>query len=112
MDDVLKRALAAIEAQQPKERTTVWVCGEQLKDILRDEPRLAEIVLTDLGKKGMGLADCEKKIKERARAFGGGLAGPEAESIIRKFYGLPERSPESRVQRSEKAEVIELADFF
>ena len=119
MDDVLKEALAAIERQQPKEHTTVWGVGEQLKEILYYEPQLAGLVLADIGKKGMGLADCEKQIKARAdeihkTAKGSGVCVTpmEAEGIIRKFYGLPEKSSEIRVQRSERAEVIELADFF
>ena len=115
----LEEAIGKIEAQQPKERTTVWVCGEQLKDILRAEPELAEIVLKDLENKAMSLTECEKKFKARAdekhRSDRGNrvcVLPMEAEEIIRKFYGLPEKSSEISVQRSEKAEVIELADFF
>ena len=42
--------------------------GEQLKDMLRAEPELAAIVEKDLDSKGMGIADCEKKIKAWADA--------------------------------------------
>lgn len=116
MDDTLKEALAAIEAQQPKEHTAVWCVGEQLKEILCCEPHLAELVLKDLGTKGMGLADCEKQIKARAdeihkssRSSGVCVTPTEAEGIIRKFYGLPE--PGEPVKPS-REKVIDLADFF
>ncbi len=111
----LEDAIRKIEAQQPKEHTTVWCCGEQLKDMLRAEPALAELVSQDLDNKSMSIAECEKKIKARAdeihkTAKGGGAAvSPmEAEGIIRKFYGLPERGAAPQ----KKAEVIDLASFF
>ena len=124
----LDEALRKIEKQQPKEHTTVWGVGEQLKDILRAEPELAELVNRDLDVKGMGLADCERKIKARAdeihKAAGrsGVCVTPmEAEGIIRKFYGLPERGTEPNSQSSadsspervaKSGAVIDLADFF
>lgn len=58
----LEFALEKIAAQQPNERTPVWMVGEQLKDILRREPHLAELVAQDLDVKEMSLAECEKKI--------------------------------------------------
>lgn len=117
---ILEDAIRKIEAQQPKEHTTVWCCGEQLKDILRDEPHLAELVAQDLENKSMSIAECEKKIKARAdeihkSAKGGGaaVAPMEAEGIIRKFYGLPERGAADRIDSpNEGGEVIDLADFF
>ena len=126
----MEETIAKIEAQQKtaKEYSPVWLVGEQLKDILRDTPELAELVSRDLDVKGMGLADCERKIKARCdelhRKLGGGgvgIPGAEADGIIRRFYGLPERPPQSPPQgggdRSPKGgaksgEVIDLADFF
>lgn len=83
-----------IEAlQKGIENTAPWMVGEQLKDICRREPMCAELVDKDLDVKGMGLADCEKKIKEYAdkhRKGGSSCVPPNvAEDIIRKFYGLP-----------------------
>ena len=49
-----------IRAQQGKERTAVWMVGEQLMDILRREPELREIAEQDLQREGMTLTDCEK----------------------------------------------------
>lgn len=92
---ILEKALSAIEAQQPKERTAVWMVGEQLKDVLRAEPHLAEIVEQDLSKKAMSLTECEKKIKAYADQHKTGnfacVIPSEAERIIREFYGLPAR---------------------
>ena len=89
----LELALQKISAQQPKERIPVWMVGEQLKDILRAEPSLAELVAQDLDVKEMSLAACEKKIKAFADAHKTGnfacVIPSEAERIIRKFYGLP-----------------------
>lgn len=50
-----------IRAQQPKERTPVWMVGEQLADIIRHNLSAQEIVSRDLDTAGMSLADCEKK---------------------------------------------------
>ena len=56
VSEILKRAMAKIEKQQPKERTAVWMVGEQLKDILRREPHLAELVEQDLEQEALSLA--------------------------------------------------------
>jgi len=116
---ILEEAMLTITAQQPKERTAVWMVGEQLKDILRAEPHLAEIVVQDLEVEAMSLAGCEKKIKEFAdkhKKNGFACVIPsEAERIIREFYGLPARGK----QPTPKAEpetvgggIIDLSAFF
>lgn len=80
--------------QKGIENTTLYFVGEQLKDICRREPGCAELVEKDLEMKGMGLADCEKQIKDWAdkNKKGSCCCVPPnvAEGIIRKFYGLPE----------------------
>jgi len=105
-----------INAQQGKARTPVWMVGEQLKDIIREDKRLQEIVAQDLDVKEMSLAACEKKIKAFADANKTGsfacVIPSEAERIIREFYGLGEgRTPEERVQKP-SGKVVSLADFF
>jgi len=117
---ILEDTIRKIEAQQPKEHSTVWCCGEQLKDILRDNPSLAELVSRDLENKSMSIVECEKKIKARSdeihKKAGGmscGVSPLEAEDIIRKFYGLPERGEKRKNYHSnESGEVVNLADFF
>lgn len=109
----LQTALDKITAQQPKERTPVWIVGEQLKDMLRAEPHLADIVAQDLDVKEMALAECEKKIKafaDKHKTGGFSCVIPsEAERIIREFYGLPARGePEEPAGDN----LIRLEDFF
>lgn len=110
----LNEAIVAIEKQQPKERTPVWMVGEQLKDMLRNEPELAELVREDLENKGMALAECEKKIKAFADKHKSGdfscVIPSEAERIIREFYGLPERGTKPG-QKAPSGKVLDLADF-
>lgn len=109
----LSAVLDKITAQQPKERTPVWMVGEQLKNMLRAEPHLAELVGQDLDVKEMSVAECEKKIKAYADAHKTGnfacVIPSEAERIIREFYGLPARgaAPEPAGDN-----LIRLEDFF
>ena len=111
---MLNRAIEMIEAQQPKERTAVWMVGEQLKDMLRDEPHLAEIVVQDLEQKTMSLTECEKKIKAFADKHKTGsfacVVPSEAERIIREFYGLPERGKRPEPEKAPGG-IIDLTDF-
>ena len=103
--------------QMGKEGTAPWMVGEQLKDICRREPECAELVEKDLDVKGMGLADCEKKIKAYADSHkkGNCAAVPPnvAEDIIRKFYGLPDRREEKPVApvQAQPSGFIDLTDF-
>ena len=86
-----------IEAQQKgKEDTTVFMVGEQLKDICRADPACAAIMAEDLQQKEMRIDACEKKIKEYAdkvkkekKLQAVGISHKKAEEIIRQFYGLP-----------------------
>lgn len=59
-------AIAAIEKQQPKTKSAVWMVGEQLKDMVQAEPGIAALLTADLAGEGMGLADAEKKIAAAA----------------------------------------------
>ena len=94
----LNTALDKIIAQQAKHRqgSAPWCVGEQLKDILRAKPEAADLVARDLDQTGMGLAECELKIRDFAgkhKDGNVGFCGPaDADRIIREFYGLPDRS--------------------
>ena len=118
----LQNALDKITAQQAKHKqgSAPWCVGEQLKDILRAQPEIAELVVHDLDQIGMSLADCEKKIAAFAqdhRQGSVGFCGPaDADRIIRAFYGLPEApavsSPTSPAPpAAPKRKTIRLADF-
>lgn len=114
-------ALAAIAAQQPKERSAIWMVGEQLKDMVRAEPGLAPLLLADLAGKGMGLADAEQQIAAAAKKNKVGNCGvvtpAEAEDILRSFYGLPPRGaaqepePERDEAKFAPPETLDLSDF-
>lgn len=109
----LVNAIAAIAKQQPKQRNDVWMIAEQLKDLLKAEPQWAEMVKRDLENKGQTLEDVAKLIRERAQKNKVGNCGivtpMEADEIIRKVYGIPERgaAPEPPAEN-----VIDLEDFF
>ena len=94
--------------------------GEQLKDILRAQPEAADLVARDLDQKGMGIADCEKKIAAFAKTNSQGnmgFCGPaDADRIIREFYGLPAHradtvTPAAAVPAPARRRTIRLADF-
>lgn len=114
----LSAAIEAITAQQPKEENAVWMVGEQMKDMLRKEPYLAEIVLRDLEVPEMSLEHCEKKIKAWADQHKVGnfacVTPIRAEKIIREFYGLPEQGASDAVTKPEmqSTKFIDLTDFF
>ena len=69
MSELLQKALAAVTAAQPKDESTIWMVGEQLKDILRAAPELAQIVLDDFSAQKTPLIDCEKKIEVLTPTF-------------------------------------------
>lgn len=110
----LNLAIEKITSQQPKERTAVWTVGEQLKDILRHEPHLAEIVVQDLEREAMSIANCEKEIKkfvDKHKSGGFSCVIPaEADRIIREFYGLANAESIESAQ-SGKSVDLDLADF-
>lgn len=119
--DYLSEAIAKIEAQQPKEQNAVWMVGEQLKDMLRREPHLAELVSQDLNCEQMTLANCEKQIKafsdknkpKSATCFC--VAPVHAERIIREFYGLTEVAapvPDAATAPATGGNLVDLTKFF
>ena len=117
MSEILSAAIEKITAQQPKERTAVWMVGEQLKDMLRAEPQFAEIVLQDLENESMSITHCEKQIKayaDKHRKGNSSCTPPvEAERIIREFYGLSDApAAVAAPVGSGSAKIVNLADFW
>ena len=108
----LQSAIKAIEAQQPKLRNDIWMVGEQLKDMIRSEPKWADMIEMDIKNKDQNLEAIAKKIRERASKNKTGSFGcvtpMEAEEIIRATFCIPKR--EEREAPSGK--VISLEDFF
>lgn len=109
----LQSAIDAIRAQQPKLRNDIWMVGEQLIDMLTDEPQWADMVEHDLKNKGQRLEDLAAQIRERAKKNKIGsfscVTPKEAEEIIRKTYGIPARGEQPKPKM---APVINLEDFF
>ena len=117
-------AIQAITGQQAtlKARSAPWMVGEQLKDMVRREPGIAQMIAQDLTVGGMSLTAAEAKIKAFADKHRTGnfacVTPQEAETIIREYFGLTEAGPASvgsahtfRQGKAEKGE-IDLADFF
>ena len=101
------------------EGTPEWMVGEQLKEICAD-PDCAGLVEQDLAGDGMGLKECAAKIKayadeQRKTTKASCVCVPPnvAEGIIRKFYGLPERSAAAKQAEPAKQEdsFLNLEDF-
>lgn len=117
----LDEALRAIEAQQKevKEHGPQWMVGEQLKDICRDDPACAELIVQDLAVKEMSITEAEKKLKAYAdkHKTGNFSCVPPAESdrILREFYGLPKRGEAAlaapAVPAKKESGVIDLSEF-
>ena len=107
-------AIEKIEVQQKgREGTAPWMVGEQLKDMLRAEPWLEDLLDKDLDVKDMSLAAAERKIKAYADGHkSGGFAcvtPAVADGILREFYGLPKRG--ERPEEGKPGKIINLEDF-
>ncbi len=120
----MDKAIAAIEEQQAKvkARSAPWMVGEQLKDMVRREPGIGELIAQDLTAGGMSLEKAEVRIKAFADKHQTGnfacVTPAEAEGVLREYFGLP-KAEEERIatapagpRNDEGAGVIDLADFF
>ena len=70
----------------------------------------------DLKHGGMSLKGCEASIRTFASKNGSCCTGPEAEKIIRKYFGLPEQTaapkPEPAAPPAPAGNIVNLEDFF
>lgn len=117
MSEVLNSVISKIEAQQEKCQNEAAFCvGEQLKDMAREDPSVAELLDKDLDVENMSIMMAEKKIKAYADNHRKGKCGfvspKEADRILREFYGLP-GDGNATEQPSEQAgsKVIDLSAF-
>lgn len=91
-------AIEKIEEQQKRvqRRSAAWAVGEQLKGICRADPRAAAILERDLDQKTMSITEAERQIKAYADKQRTGnfscVTDEEAEGILRRFYGLGEKT--------------------
>ena len=94
---MIQEAIRKLREQQSrvKERSPQWMVAEQLIDLVRAEPRCAEILAQDLEVEAMSITEAEKKIKAYADGHKTGnfacVTPSEADRVLREFYGLPER---------------------
>lgn len=127
----MDKAMEAIGAQQGrvKARSAPWMVGEQLKDMVRREPGIGELIAQDLTVGGMSLEKAEAKLREFAGKHKVGnfacVTPGEAEEILREYFGLPKAGaqapsvssadsslPEGAGTGDAGKAVIDLADFF
>lgn len=109
-----------IEAQQKgRENTPVWMVGEQLKDICREDASFEQIVAEDLENDGMSIDKAEKQIKayaDKNRKGNCACVPPNvADKIIREFYGIPEKGKRQLVlikPEPAPAAEIDFSDYF
>ncbi len=118
----MNKATELIQKQQSgKVNTPAFVIGLHLIDMMKQDGRIASILEEDLQNPEMSLEKCAQKLKDAADAKHREtksnticITPPEAEKIIRKFYGLPD--PEERQEETEMApatipDIIELEDL-
>lgn len=126
-NEMIEKAVAAIEAQQKKfkEWEPAFMVGEQLKEIVRTTEGAAGLVAQDLTVAEMSLVKCEAKIRARADEIhkahkGSGVCvhPREADEIIRKFYGIkeaaavtPAPAEVSGVREESGSDFVDLEDF-
>lgn len=110
----LQEATEIIRGQQGK-RGPVWMCGEQLLEMIAADEAAAKLVLGDLKHGGMSLKGCEAEIRAFAHKNGSCCTGQEAEKIIREYFGLQKAEAarqEPETATAPAADVINLEDFF
>lgn len=115
---MIDTVIRQIEEQQAgKEDTPPYFVGEQLKDIIRNNPQAAEIVGQDLRLKEMSIVECEKKIKKYAdehRKKNFAFVSPQqAEKIICEFYGINQLKPTEQQSKPQPTneKIVSMADL-
>ena len=108
------------EQQEGKENTDIFMVGEQIKDICRNNEKATELVLGDLNVYEMSIEKCAAAIKKEADRLhkenkGSCICIPPnaAEGIIRHFYGIPDGTDEGAEHPGERSSdnIIRLEDF-
>lgn len=116
-----KELVQEIEYQRlRKEDKPEFTVGEQLLEMARNQPELAELLAEDLAVPEMNLtaaaAEIRKYADEKHKKSGGKcvcVTPKEAETVLREFYHLPEAdaATDSRPPAGFTAPIVDLADF-
>ena len=116
MQNQYLQEVTEIIRKQQGPRGPVWMCGEQLLEMIAPDEEAAKLVLDDLKHGGMSLKACEANIRTFACKNGSCCTGPEAEKIIRTYFGLPEQTaapkPEPAAPPAPAGNIVNLEDFF
>lgn len=110
----LQEVTGLIEKQQGK-RGPVWLCGMQLLEMIAADEAACKLVLDDLKHGGLTLTGCESEIRKFATGHGNCCTGPEAETVIRKYFGLPAKGKQPvsvPAAAMPAADTVNLEDFF
>lgn len=93
----MEKLTAMIRAQQGPAGTDVWCAGEQLLEMAAADNAVLELLKQDLTVEAMSLTFAAKEIRKVADQKHKELHGncvvvtpQEAETALRKFYGLPD----------------------
>ena len=117
------KAIEEIKKQQSgKENSPAWMIGMQLIDMIKDEPAISGIVEEDLQNPDMSLDKCADAMRKHADEIHSKNRGScvcitpaEAEKVIRKFYGLPDRTerqePAAEPVPATEENILNLEDF-
>lgn len=114
MSETYTRLEEKIHAQQGEEGTDIWMIGEQLLEIAEREPLSAELIEKDLEVAAMSLPEAAKAMKafadEKHRKVKGKcvcVTPKEADGVLRKFYGLPEKADTPVIEKGMSEEPVE-----
>ena len=94
----------------------VFMVGEQLKDMVRQDPIGIELLKRDLVMEGMCLKDAAKALRDFADKNHGSskcfvITPVKAESILREFYGLSDRGSARMPSKSVQSNFLDLESF-
>lgn len=117
------KAIEEIKKQQSgKENSPAWMIALQLIDMIKAEPELSRIIEEDLQNPDMSLVKCADAMKKHADEIHSKNKGScvcitpaEAEKVIRKFYGLPDRTERQELAAEQapitEKDILNLEDF-
>ena len=106
-----------IESQQKGHKDDdVFMVGEQLKDMVKDNPVAIDLLKRDLQVEGMDLKGAAKALKDYADKNHGNskcfcITPAKADSILREFYCFPENHHSSVSPKSASIGFIDLESF-